>query len=156
MFSRKINGYNLHVSILLIVCIVLIFLYGYYLRSTKTKDYLAKDVYNDPVMGPIDMWSISHFLFFMALGYVYPGHYPAAIMAGFGWELAEYTLGQHHLKVSGKRIQLIGSQNNGVYDGNDDAYWYCKQSDVIMDILGYMVGDWLAPCRNEEELLCNI
>lgn len=156
MFSRTINGYNIHVGTILIICVVLIFVYGYFLRATKTKDILAKEWYNDPVFSNIDGWSFTHFLFFMVLGYIYPGHYKEAILVGVGWEVFESTLGQNQIKISGKRIQMVGSQSDGVYDENDNAYWYGKGSDIIMDLLGYIVGDTLAPCRNDKELLCKL
>jgi|694.fasta_scaffold40111_10 hypothetical protein len=156
MFSRTINGYKVHVGAILIVCIVLIFIYGYILRTTKTKDVLAKEWYNDPVFANIDGWSFTHFFFFMLLGYIYPGHYKEAILAGVGWEIFESTLGQNQIKISGKRVQMVGSQSDGVYDGNDNKYWYGKGSDIIMDVLGYVAGDMLAPCKNNEELLCKL
>lgn len=154
MFQRIVYGWKLHVITLLIICIILIFAYGYFLRRTKRKDVLATDFYNDPVFQNIDGWSVSHFLFFMMLGFLYPNHYSAAIVAGVGWEIFETTLGQNKIMISGKRVQLVGSMENGVSTGNDSAYWYGKGSDITMDILGYMIGNWIAPCPDKCEIPC--
>ena len=145
MFSRNVYGVNIHIVSLLIACIILIFLYGYIIRSTKTKDHLETEFYNSNLLPNIDGWSVTHFVFFCALGILYPNHHLTALMAGIGWEYIEQFLGTNKIIISGKRVKLVGEQkSDGTYD--DDAYWYGKSSDMVVNILGYSIGNIFAPC----------
>ncbi len=66
-------------------------------------------------------------------------------MIGIGWEVIETLLGQNKLTISGHRIQLIGDQDDDGNCTNDsDAYWYGKESDIIMNMSGYLIGDQMA------------
>jgi hypothetical protein len=143
--NRKIGGYTVPCVALYIVAIILIILYGYFLRKTKTKDILAKRIYHHPICQEIDGWSITHLVFFGLLGFLYPGHYLQFLAAGIIWEVIETGLGQNRFEVSGKRLQLIGEQDDeGNSTGKKDAYWYGKESDIVVDVVGYTIGSFLA------------
>lgn len=146
MYSRKVYGINVSVALLIVVCIFLICVYGLFLRSTKSKDILANDIFDTALIRNINGWSVTHFAFFFLLGILYPRHHLAALSAGIVWEYIEQTLGTNVIKIGRTRIQLVGDQQNGISTGNDDAYWYGKTSDIIVNILGYCIGDLFAPC----------
>ena len=139
--TRYIYGNKVPCIVFYIICIFIIILYGYFLRQTKTKDCLSSRIFHHSICQDIDGWSISHLLFFGILGIFFPGKHLQFLIVGTGWEIIETVLGQNKLEVSGKRLQLIGDQDNeGNTTGNDDAYWYGKESDIIMDVLGYCIG----------------
>ncbi len=154
MLTRVVYGYRVNIVVLLLTCIIMIFIYGYYLRSTKTSDILGHKFYDSKLISGIDGWSITHFLFFFLIGILYPNHHLAALSAGTAWEYTEQYLGTNKVKISGTRIKLVGDiDSDGNY--NDDSYWYAKTSDIIVNIFGYSIGSYLAPCPNSKYLPCN-
>jgi hypothetical protein len=116
------------------------------------EDLLAKaKVLDHPIAQKIDGWSVSHLVFFFILGVLFPRRHLQFLLVGYGWEVIETYLGQGDIRLSGMRIKLIGEnvpqvQPDGSvkYVADDDQYWYGKESDVIMDILGYSIGSYLA------------
>lgn len=139
--NRYIGGVKVPCVALYIVVVLAIVVYGWILRRTETKDRLATRIYHHPILQDIDGWSITHFLFFGCLGVLFPGQYLQFLLVGIGWEVIETVLGQNQLEVSGKRLQLIGDQDDeGKPTGKNDAYWYGKSSDIIVDILAYTLG----------------
>lgn len=139
--SRVIRGVRVHSVALYAISIMLIVLYGAFLRATKTRDFLGKTIYNHPIFQDIDGWSVTHFVFFGLLGILYPGQHLQFFLVGFGWEVVETLLGQHKFGMTGHRLQLIGEQDaDGNLTGNADAYWYGKESDVVVDCFGYALG----------------
>jgi hypothetical protein len=143
--SRSVCGVVVPCVVLCIVCVFIIAAYGYFIRRAKTRDVLARRIYHHPICQDIDGWSISHLLFFGLLGVLYPGHHLQFFLVGAGWEIVETVLGQNELKLSGRRIQLVGDQDaEGGPTGKDGAFWYGKESDVLMDVFGYAVGSCFA------------
>lgn len=139
--NRIINGVNVPCVVLYIIAVMLIVVYGFILRRVKCRDLLGKEIFNHPICQNIDGWSVTHFLFFGFLGVLYPGHHLQFLLIGAGWEVIETVLGQNKFGTTGKRIQLIGEQDaDGNLTGDDDAYWYGKESDIVVDMLGYCLG----------------
>jgi hypothetical protein len=125
--------------------IIIIIAYGFFLRKTKIKDPLTYKIYSHPICQDIDGWSISHVIFFLILGILFPGNYLQFFAVGVLWEIIETILGQHETKLSGTRLQLIGDQDeSGVSTGKDNAYWYGKESDILADVLGYTIGSYIS------------
>ena len=108
-------------------------------------DILAKRIFHHPICQEIDGWSITHLVFFGLLGFLYPGQHLQFLAVGVIWEVIETGLGQNKIEFSGKRLQLIGDQDE---EGNTteraDAYWYGKESDIVVDIAAYTIGSALA------------
>jgi len=142
MFAdRVVRGVTVPSVALYVVCIIAIIAYGAHIRRSKTPDFLARRIFHHPICQDIDGWSISHFLFFGALGVLFPGRHLQFLLVGTGWEVVETVLGQNRVEVSGQRLQLIGDQDvTGRPTGDGDAYWYGKESDILVDILGYSIG----------------
>jgi hypothetical protein len=143
--NRIIRGVTVPCVALYIVVVLVIIIYGYLLRRTGRTDFLAREIYHHPICQNIDGWSVTHLVFFGALGLLFPGHYFQFLLVGIGWEIIETGLGQNKIEISGRRMQLLGEQDE---DGNstnkDDAYWYGKESDIIMDMIGYCIGSAVA------------
>lgn len=143
--SRVVRGVRVPCAALYVVCVLAIILYGHYLRRTGARDVLARRIFHHPVCQDVDGWSVSHLAFFGLLGLLFPGHHLQFLAVGVGWEVVETALGQNRVEVSGKRLQLIGDQDaEGGATGKADAYWYGKESDIVMDVCGYAVGSALA------------
>lgn len=143
--NRVINGVKIPCVAIYIVCVLVIIAYGFFIRRTKTRDVLAKQIYHHPICQEIDGWSISHFMFFGLLGVLFPGHHFQFFLTGMFWEIVESALGQNNFEVSGKRLQLVGDQDaDGNTTGKDDAFWYGKESDIVMDVAGYCLGSAFA------------
>lgn len=143
--NRVINGVKIPCVAIYIVCVLVIIAYGFFIRRTKTRDVLAKQIYHHPICQEIDGWSISHFMFFGLLGVLFPGHHFQFFLTGVFWEIVESALGQNNFEVSGKRLQLVGDQDaDGNTTGKDDAFWYGKESDIVMDVAGYCLGSAFA------------
>ena len=151
--SRTVRGRRVPCVAVCVVVVIVIILYGALLRRCGARDPLARPIFSHPICQDIDGWSVSHVLFFALLGWLYPGRPLQFLLLGAGWEVVETALGQNRLEVSGRRVQLIGDQDaSGRPTGEADAYWYGKESDIIMDMLGYCLGSaaaqryWPEPC----------
>ena len=139
--SRVIAGRRVPSAAVYAVAVIVIFAYGAALRATKTRDFLATKIHDSPIFQDIDGWSVSHLLFFALLGVLFPGRPGEFLAVGIGWELFETALGQNRIEVSGKRLQLIGdADDEGRPTGDDDAFWYGKESDIVVDMIGYCLG----------------
>lgn len=143
--NRVIAGVTVPCVVLYIIVVLFIILYGYFLRRTRARDVLATPIFDHPICQKIDGWSITHLVFFGILGILYPGNHLQFFAIGVLWEIVETGLGQNNISVSGHRLQLIGEQDDdGNTTGKEDAYWYGKESDLVMDFAGYCVGSALA------------
>jgi hypothetical protein len=152
--NRSVRGVLIPSVAFYVVAVLAIIAYGHILRSSGSKDFLAKQFRRDL---DFDGWSVSHFLFFGFLGLMYPNRHLQFFTVGVGWELVETGLGQNAVKLSGKRLQLIGEQDgDGFHTGDQDAYWYGKVSDIVANMAGYCLGSAAAekwwPNRREAHL----
>ncbi len=141
--NRDIGGFKIPCVAFLIVCIVLIFVYGAYRRGTGTTDFLEKKIVDSPGCPGFDGWAVAHILFFGILGFIYPGHYVQALLIGIGWEIFENTLGTHKITMSGVRLQLMGATDKDgrpVEQDEGNSWWYGRESDVCYDMIGYIIG----------------
>jgi hypothetical protein len=139
--SRVVRGVKIPCVVFYVVSVLFIVAYGSFIRRMKMKDHLARRIYHHPICQDIDGWSVSHLLLFGLLGVLYPGHHLQFLLIGIGWEVIETALGQNRFEVSGRRVQLVGDQDaEGNMTGKDDAYWYGKESDIVVDIFGYSLG----------------
>jgi hypothetical protein len=143
--SRVIRGVAVPCVVVYVIVVLVIVLYGIFLRKTGTRDVLALQLFDHPICQKIDGWSVSHVVFFGLLGFLYPGRHLQFFVVGVFWEIIETALGQNKIEVSGKRLQLIGEQDEtGASTGEKNAYWYGKESDIVMDAGAYAAGSYLA------------
>ena len=117
----------------LIVCFS-IFYYGKYrCNHPRFKDPLERQY----GMG-LDGWSMSHFLFFLFLGYTFPDYIVISFLFGVTWELFEHYYGK-------KRPGWLGGYGDCkmITDRTDGNWWYGKGSDILLNGLGLVIGFYL-------------
>lgn len=73
---------------------------------------------------PFDCWALSHLLFYIILGFLFPHYWKLILLLSVVWELIEY-IGYHVEKY--------------VLD-NKNIYWCAKFSDIIVNLIGFIIG----------------
>lgn len=84
----------------------------------------------------LDGWSITHFLFYLYLGYTFPDYIIVSFIVGCIWELLEYYLS----KTNPTWLKNFGNCNNFNISTDPDEWWYAKFSDLIVNGLGLYIG----------------
>ena len=132
------NNQYIRLLIYSIVCITSIFVNGYYrCKYNGGNDKLMKklNIYD------LDGWSITHFGYHMLIGYTFPNMFIEAMILGIIWELWE----QYYGKNAGKTLIGIANCKLGTdsTDSNEDNWWFGRVSDIIMNLLGFMLGQYI-------------
>ena len=130
------NNQNIKFITYFILCVLIIFMYGNYrCNNPEHKDILQTSV----SIWDLDGWSISHFLFFLFIGSQFPekNYLLVAVILGILWELFEHYYGEKRPGWLGGDCKKLATDNE---DGN---WWYAKFSDIIMNILGLLIGYYL-------------
>lgn len=128
------------ITVMCVFVIIFIFVYGYLVRNVFKKDILELKVL--PLEGA-DVWAVSHMIFFMILGYMFPERLLLLTTLGVSWEMTELALGSKKWMLFGNRIQLVGdTDENGNIVKPEEAkeYWYARQTDCLWDVLGLVIG----------------
>jgi len=119
-----------------VVCAVLIFMYGNYrCDNPDFKDPLQTKL----GIWDLDGWSLSHLLFYMFIGYHFKGKYLiAAFLLGVLWELFEHYYGE-------ERPGWLGGYGDCDMqtDRLDGSWWYGKWSDIVINLIGLVLGSHL-------------
>lgn len=137
---KQIKGKTICIQHIIIACVVLIFLYGMLVRNYFKKDILELKFGN---CTGCDYWAVTHFLFFVLLGYIWPNLLVELVIIGVLWEFVETFLGTRKLKLFGRRVQLIGSTDengNVIEDQSKDQWWYGRVSDIAFNTVGLVIG----------------
>ena len=130
---------NVIYCLLIIICPLLIGIYGYYrCKNIEThKDYLSFELFNNSQSNyGLDGWSISHLLFYMLLGYLFPNKIILTLSLGIIWELFETYIGIYK-PIIFKDFGFCSTDNSKVW-------WYGKISDIIVNFIGFMIGQYFA------------
>ena len=125
-----------------ITCAVIIILYGIYRCKNPTfEDPLNVRLNTEYkfVSNIFNGWALSHFIFYMILGYMYSDNYIALFIMGVIWELYEMFLQSEQPWY----VDLIGNCNVGT-DQKTTPWWYGQYEDIIVNGIGIMVGVYLA------------
>tara|TARA_B100001093_G_C26520015_1_gene881329 strand:+ start:367 stop:807 length:441 start_codon:yes stop_codon:yes gene_type:complete len=96
----------------------------------------------------VDGWLLSHFIVFALAGYFYPKQFYLAVILGILWEITEHLLGintPRFLKCetqdkSKAKFQYIHKNKDPSLAEKNDAWWYGRYEDVVVDIIGFMTG----------------
>ena len=90
----------------------------------------------------IDWWSISHFMLFGFLGFIYPNRHMSFLGLGVAWEVFEDMLSNDSQTQlwDCKRVGRRGLVGKLMCRGYEDAYWYGKIDDIAMNLLGFTLG----------------
>jgi hypothetical protein len=116
----------------MIVCIIIIFIYGKLRCKYQFKDPLQ---YKIPIWD-LDGWSVSHLIFYGFIGYLYPDYLITVMICGILWEIFEFCYGYYkpnYLKIF----------DNCITTDQKEKWWYGKFSDLIVNLLGFIVGSYL-------------
>ena len=123
------------ILIFFLVILSLIFSYGNF--RCKNPDY------RDPLMrklGILDLdgWSITHFLTYMLITYIFPDYWVLIAVMGVSWEVFEQVLG------SSRPGWLGGFGNCATTDPNVKEWWFGRLSDIVINFMGMSIGYYLA------------
>lgn len=132
MFSLPDKFYFLY----FIICILVIFLFGRYrcMNIKKFRDPLETS-FNKTV--GIDGWSSTHLFFYMFIGYNYPKTFYLTTFFGILWELFETYVGIYKPSF----LYGWGYCKKGK---TKKVWWYGKYSDIIVNIIGFLIGQYIA------------
>jgi len=136
------DGTNIYYFILTISVVVSIGLYGKY-RCDNIKhhtDVLEFSLYKDSKKYGLDGWSITHFCFNFFIGYFFPKTFTLTILGGIIWELFETYVGIYKPSI----IQNYGFCKSLTSDNEDQIWWYGKWSDIIINIIGFLIGKYVS------------
>ncbi len=94
-----------------------------------------------------DWWSLSHFLLFGFLAFMYPHFICELFVISVVWEIIEDALAPPHSKMlidcDKKYSNSIQSSFQSMWCGHlarEKDYWYAKWDDVFWNSLGILVG----------------
>ena len=102
----------------------------------------------------LDGWSLSHFLFFLILGYFYKEYIFFIVLMGILWESFEYVTSN-----SGINIYILSwfrglSKCNALSEENKNGHWmYAKVSDIFVNVLGLYVGYVLSKIKTINDIV---
>src|SRR3972149_5524549 len=110
MFANRTlaNGTVIPSVAFYVVAIVAIFAYGWIIRNRGLRDRLEVKIVDHHILQEIDGWGVTPFLFFSLIGWFFPGKHLQFLTVGAIWEAIECFMGQYPVKVSGKRVQVVG------------------------------------------------
>lgn len=120
-----------------------------------------------------DLWSLSHVLLYIYFGYYFPNFFVEFLIIGVFWESFENTfcsasflrlincplsgndISNNNMSKQELKLQYIrsGSKNKinntnllckGLGKINNCGYWYGKLEDIPCNMLGFVIGAWLA------------
>tara|TARA_B100000035_G_scaffold59582_1_gene47851 strand:+ start:2610 stop:3071 length:462 start_codon:yes stop_codon:yes gene_type:complete len=115
-----------------------IFFYGWYRckHIKKHKDFLEFSLWKNSNKYGIDGWSISHYLFFLVYGFLYPNTFMLTMICGALWELFECYVGIAKPKL----LSGLGFCTPLTSGNKQKIWWYGKPSDIIFNSLGFITG----------------
>ena len=132
--KSKIN--YLHYTFFAVLPILFIFPYGKFrCRHKKFKDFLETSLF----LG-LDGWSVSHFFWYMALGYIFPETFILTTCIGIIWELFEYYYGKKRPGWLSGYGDCQGLESDKEGYGN---WWYGKWSDIVCNTSGFLIGQYM-------------
>ncbi len=117
---------NLHVKYLfwfLLGIVLFIISFPYCVKKYYIMNESLFTIYNHS----FDCWSLSHYLCYTFIGFLFPHYWKIVIIIGILWELFEY-IGYHIEKY------VFRTKN---------IYWCAKFSDIIVNSLGFITGLFL-------------
>lgn len=119
-----------------ITCILIIFWYSRF-RCINPK---FVDPLETPIISIIDGWSLTHLFFFMFIGYTFPYLFVLALIYGIIWEIFEAYSGKYKPNF----IHGFGNcRRKSEIISDSDKWWYGKWSDIFMNSLGYLIGQYI-------------
>ena len=114
---------------------ILIGVYGQLRCKLQFRDPLATSL----GVADLDGWSVTHFLFFSMIGYVFPGPKTGAVafLSGAIFELWEHWMGKSRPPWMGG----WGGCEAPEMEAHNANWWYGRPSDLLMNALGLLAGN---------------
>jgi hypothetical protein len=122
------------IFLFMIICVLIIMIYGH-LRCQLFPDPLQKKL---PIWD-LDGWSVIHFLFYMSMSFMYPKYFWTITICGILWELFEEYCNVYQPTIF-KKYGPCASTDVALQKGNERIWWYGKISDIVMNVLGSILG----------------
>lgn len=131
-------GDRTKILLICLACVLTIVVYG----TMRCKGAFVDPLTFSPVGHPwnkfLDGWGMSHFLFFMLLGYWFPDKLLFITLLGVGWELVEMLFKEHPFYLS--KCEYTAST-----PGEGYAHWWTgRWQDLVMNTSGLVLGAWLS------------
>lgn len=124
------------------ICGFIIIIYGS-IRCKKSdfKDPLTTTFAPPPFDKYLDGWGLTHFGFFLMLGYLFPrtNLLIFAFILGVCWEIIEFIFKDHPFYLSKCEYTLTTQDGSG--------WWYGRWQDIVVNTLGLLVGYMIARRR---------
>lgn len=145
----KLYGDYLKIVAINLVCVSIIVFYGTLRCQGSFKDPLTSSPFGEPWNKFFDGWGMSHFFYFMLLGFLFPKKNTLIFIFVMGvlWELVEVAFSERPFYVSkcdyGRAINTDGGNIVAQEEGRD-KWWYGRWQDIIMNTSGMLLGAWLA------------
>jgi hypothetical protein len=140
------EGVTIGYIVLLFISPILVIFYGWY-RCKNIKDH--KDILEFSLIGDsnkigVDGWLLSHYIWFLVIGYIYPKMMRLSLLLGVLWEVFEWYVGEYKPKF----LLNLGfcSSPSGAKKRNN-VWWYWKWQDLIVNPLGFISGKYLRTGR---------
>lgn len=127
---------------ILIIIAITIGIYNIVLRkiygsNIVNYDILNKKIFSIPLLeNCCSGWTISHFIFYLILGFIFPDCIIVIFIISIFWEFIEVFIGSYLYGNSWKR-QITRVNNNIEYSTN---WWAGSYKDIIFNFFGLLVG----------------
>jgi hypothetical protein len=115
--------------------VILIVIYAICLHYFRLDDPLLYRIKIAYLSQYLNGWCMTHFLAFTYIGYKYPTCFEEAMILGLIWELFEFTLGEIVPIISPKLASKIYP--------NFASFYYGRYEDIIMNLLGFILGKFI-------------
>lgn len=142
-----IHPHDITIAIMIVVVMAFIMI-GHIYRETiqgpLKKPLFTINAFDNKIV--FDWWSASHIGFYMVIGYLVPQHFWGFALMGAGFEAFEDFLSSDettkmvNCSVVDKKTIAQQIWCNGV----QDSYWYSKWDDIIVNMIGYAIGEYIA------------
>lgn len=117
------------------LCVCLIFTYGNY-RCSNKDTYFKDPLLTKLGLMDLDGWSLTHILFYLLLGYLFPDHFVPLMLMGVLWEIVEHFV-LNHLKSLNYHAKCT---NMLLPRDQENRWWFGRVSDIPMNALGFAIG----------------
>ena len=135
---QKIKNIHLCPKYIIPLCVAIVFIYGYITKNHLNIDPLEKSF--APCNG-CDWWAVTHVLFFLLLGFLFPNNLFEIMIIGIVWEIFETIMGSFKIMVFAHRpASLLDKQKNGDYI---EPWWYGRVTDIAFNLIGAISGSTL-------------
>ena len=127
---------NVLYFLIFVIVFVLIVLYGWLRCKKKFPDVLEFKLFKNEKLKNLDGWWISHLVFYILMGYLYPYALRLSFIIGCIWELIELWAGKYKPKI----FNSLGFCKSSKKGEKDKIWWYGKWEDPVGNLMGLLIG----------------